>query len=118
MSSVELIMIGSWPTAEYNFSVVQALLTVDLLHELKIPDRRFSWIETTQHSDPICRSVTMTRAGSPSVSPSHLPRPCGFRWGALGLQAIEMRAQLSSLHRRIMLLSSMMMMSDYVVFFH
>ena len=60
----------------------------------------------TQHFAPIRHSVTMTRAGSPSVSPSHLPRPCGVRWGALGLQAIEMRAQLSSAHRRIMLLSS------------
>ena len=47
--SVELIMIGSWPALrggpEYNFkrfqlnfSVVQALFTVYLLHELKIPD--------------------------------------------------------------------------------
>jgi hypothetical protein len=44
--------------------------------------------------------------GSPSVSPSHLPRPCGVRWGALGLQAIAMRAQLRSSRRRIMLLSS------------
>ena len=60
----------------------------------------------TQHFAPICRSVTTTRAGSPSVSPSHLPRPCGARWGALGLQAIAMRAQLSSSRRRIMLLSS------------
>ena len=60
----------------------------------------------TQHFAPICRSATTTRAGSPSVSPSHLPRPCGARWGALGLQAIAMRAQLRSSRRRIMLLSS------------
>jgi hypothetical protein len=61
----------------------------------------------SQHFAPICRSATRTRAGSPSVSPSHLPRPCGVsRWGALGLQAIAMRAQLRSSRRRIMLLSS------------
>ncbi len=49
--SVELIMIGSWPALrggpstilkkiQLNFSVVQALFTVYLLHELKIPEKR------------------------------------------------------------------------------
>ena len=60
----------------------------------------------TQHFATICRSVTMTRAGTHSVSPSHLQRPCGVRWGALGLQGTEMRAQQSSSHRRITLLFS------------
>ena len=37
-------MIGSWPDLRgvrvYNFSVVPALFTVYLLHELKIPEKR------------------------------------------------------------------------------
>ena len=34
------------------------------------------------------------------VSPSHLSRPCGARWGTLGLQAIAMRAQLRYQYQR------------------
>ncbi len=72
----------------------------------------------TQHFATICRNVTMTRAGTHSVSPSHLPRPCGVRWGAFGLQGTAMHAQKSLSHRRITLLSSISTSGSPTMFHH
>ena len=73
-------MIGSWPAlrgrSEYNFSVVPALFTVYLLHELKVPDKRVYDRDKTKIPPlTILRNAILNNARAPLAPPARTWRP-------------------------------------------